>query len=170
MKRRGFQDPYGDVVQRFNQIGVRYVVVGMSGINYYARKPRETFATLDYDLFLEPTQNNVGKALNSLQKMGFQIGTNTGTFKPGDLKQVVHDRKTLVATTPEGLMVELLLEVSGYPFSELAKDAATFTVQRVPVRVGRLNKLLRSKRIAGRSKDRQFLQRYKILMEEEENK
>ena len=64
-----------------------------------------------------------------------------------------------------GLMVELLLTVSGFPFAELAKDAATVTVRGEPVRVGRLTKLLQSKQLAGRAKDRQFLRRYQALLE-----
>lgn len=47
------------------------------------------------------------------------------------------------------------------------RSAATFTVRGVPVTVGRLTKLLRSKKLAGRSKDRQFLRRYQSLLEEE---
>ena len=54
-----------------------------------------------------------------------------------------------------------------FPFSDLARDAATFTVRGVPVKVGRLTKLLTSKKLAGRLKDRQFLQRYRSLLEGE---
>lgn len=161
---RSLRDPYLAVIRRFNQLGVRYVVVGMSGINYYAKSPAETFATLDYDLFLEPTLRNVGQAVRGLTALGFTLGTAEGPVQGDDLGTAVRRRKTLVATTPEGLMVELLLAVSGYPFSELAKDAATFTVSGVPVRVGQLRKLLMSKKLAGRPKDRQFLRRYETLL------
>ena len=157
-------DPYRAILQRFNRMGVRYVVVGMAGINYYARNPAETFATLDYDLFLEPTLSNVERAIRGLQAAGFTLGTAGGAFEPRDLSTVVRARRTLVATTSDGLMVELLLKVSGYPFSEVAKDARTFTVKGVPVRVGRLTKLLRSKKLAGRPKDLQFLKRYETLL------
>jgi hypothetical protein len=136
----------------------------MSGINYYAKDPSETFATLDYDVFLEPSVQNVQQALRALNVLGFTVGTRTGVLKVENLPQAVRDRQTLVATTPEGVMVELLLKVSGYPFSELARDAATFTVRGTPVRVGRLAKLLRSKKLAGRPKDRQFLQRYQSVL------
>ncbi len=170
MKRHLLTDPYRAVIQCFNRTGVRCVVVGMSGINYYARSPAETFATLDYDIFLEPVQSNVKKAIEGLQKMGFQLGTSAGIFKLDELKGLVRDRKTLVATTPEGLMVELILEVSGYPFSEMIKDSATFTVRGVPIHVARLNKLLRSKKIAGRPKDRRFLERYEDLLKEDEER
>lgn len=166
MKRPTFQDPYREILARFNRRGVRYVVVGMTGINYYAKNPAQTFATLDYDLFLEPSVGNVEKAAQALESLGWSLGTSGGPFKTAGLHGVVRDRRTIVATTAEGLVVELLLRVSGYPFSELARDAATFSIRGVPVRVGRLSKLLRSKRLAGRPKDRQFLERYKSLLEE----
>lgn len=166
MSRREGQDPYRVAIQQFNRRGVRYVVVGMSGVNYYARRPSETFATLDYDVFLEPTLKNVGQAIRSLEALDFTIGTATGRLQAEQHAQIVRERRTLTATTPEGVAIELLLEVSGFSFSDLARDAATFTVRGVPVKVGRLTKLLRSKKLAGRPKDRAFLQRYQALLEE----
>jgi predicted nucleotidyltransferase len=168
-ERRKPPDPYQRVIQRLNRRGVRYVVVGMSGINYYAQKSAETFATLDYDLFLEPTLPNVEKVVRVLSGLGFTIGTAAGRLEAGQLARVVRERKTLVATTPEGVAMEFLLEVSGFPFSELARDAATFTVQGVPIKVGRLTKLLQSKQLAGRPKDRAFLRRYHSLLKDESN-
>lgn len=171
--RRAPEDAYRAVLRRFNQTGVRYVVVGMSGINYYAKKTSQTFGTMDFDLFLDPTLNNVRKALGILEGLGFTLGTREGALGPvkkltaQKLKELARSRATFVATTPQGLMVELLLQVSGYPFSELAKDAATYDAQGIPVRVGRLEKLLRSKKIAGRPKDLLFLHRYPLLREEE---
>ena len=159
-------DPYRAVVELFNRYGVRYVVVGMAGINYYAEKPAQAFATMDYDLFLEPTLKNIDQALRCLKRLDFTVGTSEGPLRADHVRDVVRFRKTLVATTSEGLMVELLLEVSGYTFSEMIRGAATFTIRGVPVKVGRLEKLLRSKRVAGRPKDRQFLQRYQSLLEE----
>lgn len=165
MTARALQDPYRAVIHQLNRRGVRYVVVGMSGINYYADNPAQTFATLDYDIFIDPTLTNVEQALRCVKRLGFAVGTSAGPLKAGGLKAIVRERKTLVATTPDGLMVELLLRVSGYTFSDLARDAATFTVRGVPVKVGRLTKLLGSKKAAGRAKDRQFLRRYQALLE-----
>lgn len=161
-------DPYLAVIQKFNQKGVHYVVVGMSAINFYARNTREAFGTMDYDFFVEPTLENVAKAMSVLKDLKFNFGTTDGPFQSNQFKEFVRNRRTLIATTPDGLMIELLLEISGYPFSELAKDAATFTSEGIPVRVGKLNKLIHSKRLAGRPKDRQFLQRYEGLLEEGE--
>ena len=142
----------------------------MSGINYYARSIRDTFATMDFDFFLDPSLTNVGKALEVLKAMKFSLGTSEGALKLGEFKETVQACKTLLATTPDGLMIELLLAISGYPFSEIAKDAVTFTVGGIPVRVGRLDKLLRSKQLAARPKDLQFLKRYQSLLEEKDNR
>ena len=165
MRRDVLHDPYRAVIQRFNRRGVRYVVVGMAGINYYARHPAETFATLDYDIFIDPTLKNVEQAIRSLNGLGFTMGTADGPLEARLVKDIVRSRRTLIATTPQGLMVKLLLAVSGFPFAELAKDAATVTVRGEPVRIGRLTKLLQSKQLAGRAKDRQFLRRYQALLE-----
>ena len=166
MTARTLQDPYRAVIQQLNRYGVRYLVVGMAGINYYASSPAQTFATLDYDCFIEPTLMNVEQALRCVNRLGFTVGTSAGPLKTKEIKAIVRDHTTLVATTPDGLMVELWLAVSGYAFSDLARDAATFTVRGVPVKVGRLTKLLRSKQLAARAKDRQFLQRYQSLLDE----
>lgn len=167
MTRRLGDDPYRTLIADFNRFGVRYVVVGMAGINYYANRPDEAFGTLDYDLFLEPTLRNVTKAVQRLQALGFTMGTAEGLLETARLSAVVRDQRTLVATTPDGLMVELLLAVSGYPFTELARDAVTFTVRGTPIKVGRLTKLLKSKKLAGRLKDRQFLRRYEALLHDQ---
>ena len=166
MKRR-YRDPYIRVLENFNQKGIRYVVVGMAGINYYARNAAEMFATMDYDLFLEPSLSNVEKTIQSPKTLRFTLATQKRQFKQIDLKKIVRERRTLIATTEDGILVELLLKISGYPFSELAKDAATFTVDGIPIKVGRLTKLLLSKRLANRPKDRLFLKRYKVSLEDE---
>ena len=157
-------DPYLAVIRAFTRVGVRYVVVGMAGINYYAHRPSETFATMDYDLLLEPTLGNVERALDQLRRLGLSIGTARGALKPTELRAVVRERRTLAATTPEGVMVKLLLAVSGFTFAELVRDAATVTVQGTPIKVGRLAKLLQSKRTANRPKDHEFLRRYQALL------
>ena len=163
MSPRHLADPYRAVIQQFNSHGVRYVVVGMAGINYYASDATQTFATMDYDIFIEPTLKNVEEAISCVKRLGFDIGTSAGPLKRIEVRAAVRDRTTIVATTPDGLMVELLLAVSGYVFRELAHDAATVTVRSVPIKVGRLTKLLRSKKLAARIKDRQFFQRYRSI-------
>ncbi len=166
MSKRAGMDPYLRVIQAFNRAGVRYVVVGMSGINYYATRPSEAFGTMDYDVFLKPTMPNVQKAIRQLQDMEFTLGTAQGPIGLDDLRMVIRTQRTIVATTADGLMVELLLAISGYTFEALVEDAMAIIVRGTPITVGRLEKLLRSKQIAGRPKDREFLKRYGMLLGE----
>lgn len=46
------RDPYLKIINGFNKIGVRYAVVGVSGINYYAEDSSRLVITGDYDMFL----------------------------------------------------------------------------------------------------------------------
>jgi hypothetical protein len=50
---------------------VEFVVVGVGGINFYARSPAQAFATLDLDVLLEPRVPNLGAALRALSEEGY---------------------------------------------------------------------------------------------------
>ena len=165
-KRQTIYDPYRDVIDQFNRNGVRYVVVGMAGVNYYGTSPKEIFATMDYDIFLDPLLYNVEKTIKVLESLGFTLSASGSALRPERIRKTVRNRRTIIATNIHGIMVKLLLRVSGFAFSELGRDAATFTVEGIPVRVGRLNKLLQSKKLADRPKDRRFLKRYGSLLDE----
>jgi hypothetical protein len=166
MNKRAMRDPYTELISKFNQKGVKYVVVGMSGINYYASKTQETFATQDFDIFVKPTIPNVKKAMESFKELNYDLSVKEGELKESFLKKVVKQKHTISATDPYGVMFELILAVSGYRFDQMESGATVFIVENVPVKVAKLRKLLRSKKIAGRPKDRFFLKRYEIFLKE----
>lgn len=118
------------------------------------------------DFFLDNTTQNLKKAVSVLLDLRFHIATKKGHFDPDQIEKIVQKQETLVATNPQGVQIELLLRISGYAFGELSRDAAIFLVEGVPIRVGKLRKLLNSKKIAGREKDRLFLKRYQALLRE----
>lgn len=168
MKSKATFDPYAELIERFNKANIQYAIIGASGINYYSRSPETAFATLDYDLFINPTLYNLKKAIKVLGDLGYSIAIREGKFSPRQLHQILRQRQTLIATDPYGIQVELLLEISGYTFEEIAQDAATFAVNGIKIKVGKLHKLLRSKKIANRPKDRLFLKRYEALLKDEQ--
>ena len=53
--------------------GVDFVVVGVGGINFYARTPADAFATLDIDAFLAPAVENLRIALSTLAALGYEF-------------------------------------------------------------------------------------------------
>src|SRR3989338_8599894 len=157
MAKKSFLDPYAELIDKFNHRGVKYVVVGMSGINYYASDARETFSTQDFDIFIKPTLTNLKKTIAIFKEVGYSLLANGRGVKEDLLKDIVRQKQAIVATNIYGVMFELLLAVSGYTFSQMEGDAVIFDTEGVSVKVASLNKLLGSKRIAGREKDKLFL-------------
>jgi len=165
MKKKTY-DPYSELMDKFNRGSVKYVVVGMSGINYYASRPQETFATQDFDIFVKPTIGNIEKAIAILKKMNYGLATKKGALEDFPIREIVRQKNTIIATDPYGIVFELILAISGYTFSQMQKDAIVFNVENIPIKVARLRKLLQSKKAAGREKDKLFLKRFEILLKE----
>lgn len=141
--------------------GVEFVLVGVGGINFYARTPGQAFATLDLDALLPPSVENLGRALRVLADIGYAFEAGAEPFVDLDdatvLGQLVARGARLSAIHPEAGQLDLMTAISGYSYSDLAADATHFTVAGVDVPVGRLEKLLRSKQASGRPKDLAFL-------------
>ena len=161
---KGDGDPWAALFESFNRAGVDYVVVGMSAINYYARSAMETFGTQDFDLFLRPAMLNAAKALDILSGLGYELSANGKKVIRKDIKEIVRQKRTILAVNPEGVTFELLFAVSGFAFGQMVDDASIFRAGEALIRVAKLNKLLASKEAADRSKDRLFLKRYKMIL------
>lgn len=166
MKQKKFYDPYTELLSQFNKAQVEYVVVGMSGINYYALDAHGVFATLDFDVFINPTVANVSKAVSACRKLGYDAAVDGKEMDKVTVKDVVIHKKTIVCSNSYGVLFDLILSVSGYTFAQMACDARIFNSVKIPIKVGQLRKLLRSKKAAGRKKDLLFLKRYKSILEE----
>ena len=170
MGRKKIYDPYAELIDQFNRSGVKYVIVGMSGINYYASKSEEVFATQDFDIFVKPTLSNVKKSMAVFKKLDYSIMSNEREVNDSSLKDIVRSKKTILATNPYGVAFELILAVSGYTFTKMEQDATIFGIGKIPAKVAKLSKLLMSKKIAGRKKDKLFLKRFELLLQEKEKK
>ena len=169
MAGKRFHDPYAELIDNFNRRGVRYVVIGMAGINYYASDARGVFSTQDFDIFVMPAMPNIKKAIAVFQELGYSVMADEREISGISIKDIVRQKHTIVATDAYGIMFELLLAISGYTFSQIEEDAAVFDAGGIPIKVAKLNKLLMSKKIAGRDKDRLFLKRFRMLLKEKRN-
>jgi hypothetical protein len=172
-KTASLPNPYHEVLRELTRAGVDYLVIGLSGINYFARDARQVLSTADYDVFLEPTPENVSRAWKAFQKGGFTVAVRKDDrmralrrLTAAMRKRVVEKRQTLVAVGPYHLMVESRLAVSGFTFEEMDRRAVWMRDRELDFRfrVGHLADLLESKRLANREKDRLFLARYKRLL------
>ena len=150
-----------------------FVVVGVGGINFYARTPADAFSTLAIDALLSPEIGNLERALSVLSKLGYAFEAGGEPFiELNDhlvLGRVVENGATLSAVYSEESEIDLLTSISGSDYSELARDAAVFEIAGSPIHVGRLEKLLRSKKASGRPKDVEFLRAYRARAFEDES-
>ncbi len=162
-------DPYLKVLRAFHQKGVQYVLIGVSAVNYYAESPMQILLTGDFDIFVEPSFSNVWQAAQVLWKQDFILSTRDRLIRKGGRRPVdraVRNLLTIQGKSPDHHIVELSLNVSGFIFQDLRKDATTFRAAGIPVRVASLKKLLKMKEIADRPKDRLFLERFKLMNKE----
>lgn len=150
------------------EAGVDFVVVGVGGINFYARTPGEVFATVDLDTLLRPAAENLAAALRVLSGIGYAFEAGGEPFvdlKDAEvLSRVVSRGAALTATHPGEGQIDLMTSMAGFSYEELSSDATPFLVSEVEVRVGSLEKLLHSKERSGRPKDVEFLRAFAARM------
>ncbi len=146
------------------EAGVEFVVVGVGGINFYARTPGEVFATVDLDTLLRPAVGNLADALRVLSGLGYSFEAGGEPFLDLEdvevLSRVVSRGAALTAIHPDEGQIDLMTSMAGLSYEDLAADATVFRVAAVEVRVGRLEKLLRSKERSARPKDIEFLRAF----------
>jgi len=151
---------------------IDFVVVGVGGINFYARTPGEVFATVDLDTLLAPATANLGAALRVLSERGYHFEFGDEPFLDQDdevvLARVIANGACLTALHSEEGQIDLMTSIAGFRYADLASDATSFEVAGATVRVGRLEKLLRSKERSGRPKDREFLRAFAARASNEE--
>ena len=102
MLKRKFYDPYLEVIKKFNQHKVRYVVIGVAGINYYIKDVRKLFVTADFDIFISPEEKNLFKALLILKKLRFNTFYKLKQLKCNlkEVKKIVKEKGTVLAVDP----------------------------------------------------------------------
>jgi predicted nucleotidyltransferase len=159
----GSESPFTRALAALVGAGVDFVVVGVGGINFYAERIEDLVRTVDLDVLLDDRVDVLARALSALRRAGFTFEAGREPFVDVDdmevLAQVVRGGATLAAHAG-GASVDLMMSVTGFAFDELARDAERFRLGAVEVPVGRLEKLLRAKELAGRPKDREFLRLY----------
>lgn len=154
-------DPFASLARALSAAGVRYLVIGVWGANYYAASGSEMFATLDRDLFLPADPDNLLDAWRVCEANGFGLFVGAEPLdvpRDGVLARGVVERRALTrARDGAGTDVDLSLVMSGFDFEEVWSAHRVFEVEGVAIPVARLSHIVASKVRAGREKDRLFL-------------
>jgi hypothetical protein len=153
-------DPFLRLVRSLTTSKVRFILIGLSGINLYARSASDLFATQDRDLFLAPDPDGVLAAWQACEALGLHLVCAGELLeRPHDrllAERVVANRALVRATDGAGLDVDLTLVMAGFDFETVWSSRRVFRVEDVEIPVARLGHIVQSKRRAGRDKDRLF--------------
>lgn len=158
--------PYAEACRRLAQARVPYVIVGVFGVNLYSERVGAVITTADCDLLLPSDAAILSRALQALARLGYAFEAGGESFLPDPelLQGAVHARANIVARR-EDAQLDLVLEIAGCRYEDLWKRHRRFRVDGILVRVAPLEDILRSKELAGRPKDRLFLETYRDALE-----
>jgi len=159
---------FADACRALVRDGVRFVVIGVWGANYYARTAGATLVTLDLDAFLPLDANNLVLAWKACESVGCTLWAGDEPLGPPTLElagAVVAHRALTTAVGDTGAEIDLTLTMTGFSFAEVDAAKVSFVVDGVNVPVARLTHILRSKMLAGRAKDQLFLTSHRELLD-----
>jgi predicted nucleotidyltransferase len=161
--------PFHGACRALTEAGVRFVVIGVWGVNYYARSAGTALATRDVDLFLPTDSHNLLRAWDACRAAGLELWAGDEPLdEPQDLEladAVVAKRALTTAVDDIGTMVDLTMTMSGFSFAEVDAEKHEFKFEGLNVPVARLSHIVRSKASAGRPKDRLFLEVHRELLQ-----
>ena len=149
------------LVGALNRRGVRFVLIGVWGANFHARDASALFTTLDYDLFLPPSPDNLLEAWRACDEIGLSLeaaGEPLDTPRDRALAAaVIRRRASVTATGQDEFAVDFSLVMSAFEFEAVWDERRVFLVEGEELPVARLSHIIRSKAAANRPKDRLFL-------------
>jgi predicted nucleotidyltransferase len=156
-------------VKALNESGVRFLVIGVWGINHYATGGDTLFHTRDRDLFLPPDIDNLLQAWSVCESRGLSLWVDTEPLdQPHDAaiaSRVIEHRAVTTARDRAALQIDLSLVMGDCQFEDVWPRRRMFRVDGVDVPVASLDDIIVSKAAAGRDKDQLFLATYKEALE-----
>ncbi len=154
-------DPLSRVAEGLASSGVRFVIIGVTGANYYARAAGMFFTTEDSHLFLPLDPDNLVRAWGACEAAGFSLWCGKEPLdSPRDAqlaRAVVEHRAGTTALGEPLLQIDLTLVMAGFTFEDVWSRRRMFLVDGVEMPVALLTDIVKSKANVGRPKDRLFL-------------
>jgi predicted nucleotidyltransferase len=138
-----------ELLERLNQAGVRYIVVGGLAVNAwgYVR------GTKDLDIVPDPAEDNLRALAVLLEKLDGRVVAHEQVLAGSAIRIFIEAGDKTLVRTPIG-EVDVLQGLPQVPrYSELLATAEEAEIQGVPVVVCSLEHLLAMKRAAGRAQD-----------------
>ncbi|KPK67248.1 hypothetical protein AMJ87_13655 [candidate division WOR_3 bacterium SM23_60] len=137
------------LLRLLNAHKVKYVIIGAAAfpVHGYAR------ATLDVDIFIEPSETNARRCLTALKKFGYDVSVIDVEEL---LKKKILIRQYLVE-------IDIHPHVRGVTFSRVWKNKVRAKMGTVAAYFASLSDLIKMKKAAGRPKDKEDLKALRQL-------
>lgn len=132
---------FEDFLRLLNGQGVEYLVIGgyAVAVHGYVR------ATGDLDIFVELSEENVGKLMAALKDFGFDTTVIS--------KEVLLTRGKIIRFGVPPLRLEIMNEISGVEFAACYAKRVTEQVGSIAIPFIDLENLIKNKQASGRPKD-----------------
>lgn len=152
--------PITPIARELANRGVRYVLIGVSGANFWAPHGQGSFVTFDFDFFLPLDPTNLVDAWSACEAIGLNLWVGDEPLdQPRDkwLAERMIERRMLTHVTGPDLLLDLTLVMAGFDFETVWNERREFIVDGVRIPTARLRHIIESKHAAGREKDQLFL-------------
>lgn len=162
--------PLAPLAAQLAERSVRYLVIGVTGANFYGPGGQAIFTTEDIDLFLPVDTENLLRAWQACDAANLELWLSDEPLeRPRDrwLAERIIERRALVrATGADDLQVDLTLMMKGFEFETVWAERRTFVVEGIDVPTARLLHIVTSKQATGRPKDQLFLATHHDALEQ----
>jgi len=163
-------DRFARLLHELDERNVRFVLIGVGGVNCYAPASQPIQHTQDQDLFLPADATNLVAAWQAAEASQLELTTSGEPLdSPRDAwlaERIVERRALTRALDGQGLVVDFTLVMGGYEFDPVWNSRRTFQMGGSRLPVARLEHIVTSKAQAGRPKDLLFLETHKEALRE----
>lgn len=149
---------------------VRYLVIGVGGVNLHLKRTRAPLLTKDLDLFLPLDPQNLLRAWEACELAGWTLWSGGEPLdQPRDLlvaTRVVQGRALTTAFVEGELPTDLTFVMGSFDFEDVWLRRTEKYEEYVQVELARLADILAAKTLADRPKDRSFLAQNRALLDD----
>lgn len=139
---------------------VDFLLVGAGAVDHFVPEAASVYVTGDCDILLRPTAANLGKALRAMRACGYDLSAGGEPLTGIDaltLRRLLERRIAVRAELEGSLPLDLMLDAKGFTFAQWWKGKVWFRAGRTRIACASLEKVLESKRLSDRPKDRLLL-------------
>lgn len=153
--------PFARLLRELDGRRVRFVLIGVGGVNCYAPPEQPLQTTQDHDLFMPGDAENLARAWQAAEASELDLTTGREPLdRPRDTwlaERITEQRALTRAVDGQGLIVDFTLVMGELNFESVWQARRTFRMAGEPLPVARLSDIVASKAQAGRPKDLLFL-------------